>query len=161
MVVVLALATTGMAFANRPIQEGNIVDVAVAVNEQTGEFDTLIAAVSCPIFKGGLVQLLQIKRVTVFAPTDGAFEELGLNEKNVCDALDPVTLKTVLKYHIAPGIYDSKAVANSTEIQTLNKLFVPVEVRNGDVYVDGAKVIIPDVTASNGIIHVVDSVLLP
>jgi uncharacterized surface protein with fasciclin (FAS1) repeats len=161
MVVVLALATTGMTFASRPPQEGNIVDVAIAVNAQTGDFDTLIAAVTCPAFNGSLVRLLQSKRVTVFAPTDAAFERLELNPDNVCKKLDPVTLKTVLFYHIAPGIYDSTAVVGMTQIMMLNKLYAPVTVMDGSVYVDEGKVIIPDVMASNGYIHVVDAVLLP
>jgi uncharacterized surface protein with fasciclin (FAS1) repeats len=161
IVVVLALATTGFAAASGPgPKEGNIIDVALAINEETGEFSTLIAAVTCPFFGTSLVDMLSRAQRTVFAPTDAAFAELGLTPDNVCKALDRNTLKTVLFYHIARGKLDSTAVVGSDMLMMLNGQYADIQV-NGSVTIDGQTIILPDVMAANGYIHVIDGVMLP
>lgn len=136
-----------------------IVETALAVNEATGEFDELVAAAS----RAGFVGTLNGNRqLTVFAPTDAAFEALydALGVSGVEDI--PVdTLRAVLLHHVAPGERFSSDVIASTRIRTLNRDFVVPSVDGGSAYVDGAQILLADVDASNGVIHVIDTVLLP
>jgi len=164
MVMVLALATTGFAFA-APAQDDpptlNLVELALAANEQTGDFDTLIAAVTCPYFNGGLVQILTAPRpLTVFAPTDGAFGRLGLSEKNIC-TLPKEDLKYILFYHITNGRVNSGQVVASEQLMMLNKQYAPIVVGDGSVLIANAPIVAVDFMATNGIIHVIDGVMLP
>lgn len=136
-----------------------IVGTAVAVNEATGEFDELIAAVS----RAGLVGVLNGNRqFTVFAPTDAAFEDLyaALGVDGV-DEIPLPTLRAVLLHHVAPGERFSGDVVGSTHVRTLNRDFVQPSVQSGVAFIDGARVLQADVDASNGVIHVIDAVLLP
>jgi uncharacterized surface protein with fasciclin (FAS1) repeats len=136
-----------------------IVGTAIAVNEASGEFDELIAAVS----RAGFVEVLNGSRqFTVFAPTDAAFEDLydALGVGGVEDI--PIgTLRAVLLHHVAPGERFSDDVVGSTRVRTLNRDFVMPTVEGGNAYIDGARILLPDVDASNGVIHVIDAVLLP
>ena len=136
-----------------------IVETAVAVNAASGEFDELIAAVS----RAGFVGILNGNRqFTVFAPTDAAFEALydALGVSGVDDI--PVdTLRAVLLHHVAPGERFSGDVVGSTRVRTLNGDFIAPSVAGGNAYVDGAQILVADVDASNGVIHVIDKVLLP
>lgn len=136
-----------------------IVETALAVNAETGEFDYLIQAV----VRAGLVDTLNGNRqFTVFAPTDAAFEDLfdALNVNGIADI--PVeTLTAVLLYHVAPGERFSGDVVASTQIRTISKGFVVPSVSGGSAYVNDARILAVDVDASNGVIHVIDSVLLP
>jgi uncharacterized surface protein with fasciclin (FAS1) repeats len=136
-----------------------IVETAIAVNAQTGEFDDLIAAV----VRAGLADTLDGHRqLTVFAPTDAAFERLfaALGVSGV-DEIPVATLRSVLLYHVAPGNRDSTSVLDSTRIRTLSKGFVVPSVHDGSAWINGARILLPDVHASNGVIHVIDAVLLP
>jgi transforming growth factor-beta-induced protein len=136
-----------------------IVETAVAVNAQTGEFDHLIAAV----VRTNLVSTLDGHRqFTVFAPTDAAFERLfaALGVSSV-DQIPVDTLRSVLLYHVAPGNRDSSAVLDSSRIRTLSKGFLTPSVHDGSAWINGARIVVPDVHASNGVIHVIDEVLLP
>ena len=136
-----------------------IVDTAIAVNAATGEFDELIGAV----VRAGLVDELDGRRqFTVFAPTDAAFEELyaALGVDSV-DDISVATLRAVLLHHVAPGERYSDDVVSSTQIRTLNRDFLSPSVQGGSAYVDGAQILLADVDASNGVIHVIDSVLVP
>ena len=136
-----------------------IVDTAIAVNSSTGEFDHLIAAV----VRTGLVDTLDGRRqLTVFAPTDAAFESLfaRLGVSGVGDI--PVdTLRSVLLYHVAPGERFSASVLDSTRIRTLSKGFIHPSIRAGVPYVNDARIVAADIDVSNGVIHVIDAVLLP
>ena len=153
----LSLAVAAPVAARQP--GPTIVETAIAVNQATGEFDELIAAVS----RAGLVGALNGNRqFTVFAPTDAAFAELyaALGVDGVDDIpLD--TLRAVLLHHVAPGERFSGDVLDSTRIRTLNRDFVFPSVQGGSAYIDGARIIMADVDASNGVIHVIDSVLAP
>ena len=136
-----------------------IVETAIAVNQATGEFDELIAAVS----RAGLVSTLNGNRqFTVFAPTDAAFAELyaALGVDGV-DDIPLATLRAVLLHHVAPGERFSGDVLDATRIRTLNRDFVRPSVDGGAVFVDDAEVLVADVDASNGVIHVIDRVLVP
>ena len=153
----LSLAVAAPVAAHQP--GPTIVETAIAVNQATGEFDELIAAAS----RAGLVGTLNGNRqFTVFAPTDAAFAELyaALGVDGVDDIpLD--TLRAVLLHHVAPGERFSGDVLDSTRIRTLNRDFVRPSVDGGAVFVDDAQILVADVDASNGVIHVIDRVLVP
>jgi len=133
-------------------QEQDIVDTAVAA----GSFKTLVTALK----QAGLVETLKGKGpFTVFAPTDAAFAKIPKDQLNALLA-DQKKLTAVLTYHVVPG----KAVAadvKSGPLKTVEGQTVKVEVSSTGVQVDNAKVIKADVMASNGVIHVIDTVLMP
>ena len=97
---------------------------------------------------------------TVFAPTNGAFAKLGEQTLNTVLA-DKALLTSILTYHVVPGKFSANDVVNSTSLPTVNGTRLSVKVRDGEVFVDNARVIATDVVAGNGIVHVIDSVLLP
>lgn len=162
----LALATAlvaGLGAVTAPAQakpQGEtIVDTAVAVNAATGEFDYLIEAVTRAELAGALDGRRQF---TVFAPTDAAFEELfAVLGVSGVEEIPLDTLTAVLLYHVAPGQRFSDAVLDSSRIRTLNGDFAEPSLVGGVPYIDNAQIIVADVDASNGVIHVIDSVLLP
>ncbi|MEO8337477.1 MAG: fasciclin domain-containing protein [bacterium] len=137
----------------KPMQ--NIVEIAAA----NGNFKTLVAAVTA----AGLVETLSGEGpFTVFAPSDAAFAKLPAG---TVEALlkDKAKLTSILTLHVLSGKVLSSDVVKtdgakpaSLEGETLN-----IVVRDGGVYVDGAKVVTADIVASNGVIHVIDTVLLP
>ncbi|MFW6382597.1 MAG: fasciclin domain-containing protein [Haloferacaceae archaeon] len=131
--------------------EDTLVDVAVAADG----FDVLVAAVT----EAGLVDVLDGNRqLTVFAPTDDAFDDAGITVENVGD-LDEEFLVDVLTYHVSPGRRYAESVVGAPRLPTLNGAAIGVE---GTVLNDGqAEIIDTDVEASNGVIHVIDGVLLP
>jgi transforming growth factor-beta-induced protein len=153
----LALAVAAPASARA--QSPSIVDTAIAVNASTGEFDHLIDAV----VRADLVTTLDGHRqFTVFAPTDAAFEDLfdALGVSGVNDI--PVgTLRSVLLYHVAPGERFAADVLSSSRIRTVSKGFLRPSVSGGNVYVNEARILATDIDVSNGVIHVIDRVLLP
>jgi len=133
----------------------DIVDTAIAA----GDFTTLVAAVQA----AGLEDALRADGAkTVFAPTDAAFA--ALPEGTVEDLLKPENkekLVSILTYHVVDGKTKSKALAGKTlEVKTLNGANLSVDGTNG-VIVGGANVVKADIHASNGVIHVIDTVLLP
>lgn len=144
-------------------QGSTLVDVAVAVNSSgpfAGQFDTLIAAVLAA--DPAVLQRLTAKRQsTVFAPTDGAFEALGLTPANIGD-LDEAALTRILLYHVVNGRRDSNDVLASTQLRTLQGTFLEQSAgRLTDNLGREASIIVTDVPASNGIIHAIDAVVLP
>ena len=157
----VALAAVGPASASaRPAggaapasAKQDIVETAVAA----GKFNTLAALLK----KAGLVNTLKGKGAyTVFAPTDAAFSKVP---KATLDALgkDKAKLRAVLLYHVAKGKLPAAKVVKRDSIKTLNGQRVRVRVRGGNVFVGGARVVTPDVAASNGVIHVINKVLIP
>ena len=131
----------------------NIVQTAVGA----GQFKTLVSLVK----QAGLASTLSGKGpFTVFAPTDAAFAKVP---KATLDALakDKAKLKSVLLYHVAKGRLTAAKVVKRSSIKTLNGKSVSVRVRRGKVYVGGARVVTADVKASNGVIHVINKVLIP
>lgn len=140
-----------------PAVENSIVDVALAINAETGEFDTLIAAVVC----AGLDKKLDRRgQITVFAPTDAAFEALGLDAEGVCE-LDKRTLRDILLYHLTFGRRTAEDVVSSDRIRMVNGDFTTIMVNDDGAFINDAQIILTDVFADNGVIHVIDAVLLP
>ncbi len=136
--------------------DGTIVDVAV----KNGSFNTLVAAVKA----AGLVETLSGKGpFTVLAPTDAAFAKLP--EEKLEWLLKPENkqqLVDILTYHVVPGVAAySDQVVKMSEVPTVLGSTVPVMAKDGKVMLGGATVVAADVEASNGVIHVVDTVILP
>ena len=133
----------------------DIVDTAVAA----GNFTTLVAAVKA----AGLVDTLNgAGPFTVFAPTDEAFAKLP--KGTVEDLLKPENkqkLTQILTYHVVPGKVTAAEVTKLKDAKTVNGKSVTISAAGGSVMVDGAKVLKTDIMASNGVIHVIDSVILP
>ncbi len=130
----------------------NIVQTAVAA----GEFKTLVSLVQ----KTGLAHALSTAKLTVFAPTDAAFAKVPKTTLNAL-AADPTKLKAVLLYHVVKGRVLASQVVKLASAPTLEGQSVSIHVRNGKVYVNTAQVTKADVLASNGVIHVINKVLLP
>ncbi len=143
----------------------NIVDRAIAVNKLTGSFDTLLAAATCDYFNGAIVAALSEPSTTLFAPTDRAFRKLGLNKRNVCDEYSstPGVLADILQYHVIDGkvSYRDARKAIGSSVTMLNGEQAAITGNWWRVKIDGARIILPNVRASNGYIHVVNRVLLP
>ncbi len=159
LAALLAIGVIAGPVAARTAPAGSIVDTALAVNAQTGEFSTLVAAVLAAD-PAVLAQLSRSGQVTVFAPTDAAFAKLGLNAANV-GSLPQATLTSILLYHVVPGARDAATVVSSTRLRTLEGGFLAVSLHDGGAYVNNARIVATDIRTSNGIIHVIDSVLLP
>ncbi len=150
-VIVLLLAAPLVMAA----EEKTIVEIAV----KDGRFDTLVAAVTA----AGLADELSGGEWTVFAPIDDAFAKLGLNANNIAGAFSKAELTDILLYHALDSEVSSfKAKALLGDITMANGMPAGLKYFDGDLYVnDDSKVIIPDIVASNGVIHVVDTVILP
>jgi uncharacterized surface protein with fasciclin (FAS1) repeats len=141
-----------------------IVGIATAP-ENIGTFSTLVAALQ----KAGLVDTFNGSRqFTVFAPTNAAFDAAavaligpGKTGPDLVAALDVASLTAVLKYHVAQGDRTAQAVLSSGQVRMLDGNFAPVTVANGEAFIAGAKILKTDITASNGIIHVIGGVMLP
>jgi uncharacterized surface protein with fasciclin (FAS1) repeats len=143
------------AVAETPKPEKTIVETAVAA----GKFNTLVAAVKA----AGLVDALNGKGpLTVFAPTDEAFAKLP---KGTVESLllpeNKEKLVAILTYHVAPGSYPAAKVVKADSVKTLQGQAITIKVSDDGVMVDKAKVIATDVMCTNGVIHIIDSVILP
>jgi uncharacterized surface protein with fasciclin (FAS1) repeats len=137
----------------KPMNTKTIVDIAV----EAGNFSTLVAAVKA----AGLVETLSGPGpFTVFAPTDEAFAKLPAG---TVESLlkDKAKLTSILTYHVVPGKVMAADVVKLTSAKTVQGNNVTIKVDGSTVMVDGAKVITTDIEASNGVIHVIDSVILP
>lgn len=144
------------AFAgNHGKKKADIVDTAVTA----GDFTTLAAALQA----GGLVDTLKSDGpFTVFAPTDAAFAKLPAG--TVESLLLPENkdqLVEILTYHVVAGKVKAADVVTLTSAKTVNGASVAIRVENGTVFVNDSQVIATDIWASNGVIHVVDTVILP
>jgi len=133
----------------------DIVDVAVAA----GSFKTLVAAVQA----AGLVETLKSKGpFTVFAPTDAAFAKLPAGTlEMLLKPENKAKLVAILTYHVVPGKVLAADVVKLTNAKTVQGQSVAVKVVNGSVLIDNATVVTTDIGASNGVIHVIDTVILP
>lgn len=163
-----AMMFSGAALAKKPSERVTIVDTALAVNAQSGEFSILIAAL---VGTGLNVPLDGNGQFTVFAPVDAAFESLGFT-KEVIEAATQTDegkafVSSVLLYHVARGQRLSPDVLGSDQIRTLNGGFVYPDAssltigdnqggESGFVSLD-----LIDIVTDNGVIHVIDRVLLP
>lgn len=146
------LIGTSLVLAFGTAQAADIVDTA----KSAGSFNTLVTAVQA----AGLVDTLKGPGpFTVFAPTDEAFAKIP---KEKLDALlkDKAALTKVLTYHVVPGKVMAKDV-KSGPVKTVEGSPLSVSVNGGKVGVDNASVVKADVAADNGVIHVIDSVVMP
>lgn len=162
-IVTAALATAvlglGASFANAGHHEmaakADIVDTAVAA----GNFSTLAAALEA----ADLVATLKSDGpFTVFAPTDAAFAKLPAGTvENLLKPENRDQLVAILTYHVVPGKVEAGQVVGLTSASTVNGQDLAVRVEGETVFINDARVTAADVGASNGVIHVIDTVLLP
>lgn len=160
------VAVASPAAARPAAPAPTIVSTAIAVNADgpfAGQFDTLLTAASCESLGGAVVGALSVRgQRTLFAPTDDAFSNLGLTPANVCAALPADLLADVLSYHVANGARDAASVVDASRIRMLNGDIVT---QANATLTDGlgrqSNIIVTDVFAGNGVIHAIDSVLLP
>ena len=152
MTLLLTLSISGAAFGQ---SKKDIVDTAVAA----GNFKTLAAALQA----AGLVDTLKGPGpFTVFAPTDEAFAKLPAG--TVEDLLKPENkqkLTSILTYHVVAGKVMASQVVKLHEAKTVNGQDVKIMVDGGKVMADNANVVQTDIQCTNGVIHVIDTVLLP
>jgi len=155
LAVVFSLLMCSLAVNAAGADKKDIVDTAVAA----GNFKTLTAALKA----AGLVDTLKgAGPFTVFAPTDDAFAKLPAG--TVDDLLKPENhdkLVAILTYHVVPGRVLAKDVVKLHEAKTVNGKEVKISAAGGKVMVDNANVVKTDIVCSNGVIHVIDSVILP
>lgn len=145
--------TMGSVGANGNQDQKDIVDTAVAA----GSFNTLVAAVKA----AGLVETLKGKGpFTVFAPTDEAFAKLPAG---TVEALlkDKEKLTKILLYHVVSGNVMAKDVVKLKSAKTVQGSSVKITAKGGKVMVDNANVVKTDIATSNGVIHVIDTVIIP
>ncbi len=139
----------------KTMPENDIVDTAVAA----GDFTTLVAAVKA----AELVETLKGEGpYTVFAPTDEAFAKLP--EGTLASLLEPenkAKLAGILTYHVVAGKVMAAKVVTMTEAKTVNGQMLKISTTDGKVKVDEANVVKTDIECSNGVIHVIDAVVLP
>ncbi|QKX07532.1 fasciclin domain-containing protein [Aquimarina sp. TRL1] len=144
----------GQAFIKDDEAKPSVLHIAIGSKDHT----TLVAAVQAAQLENSLVNAGPL---TVFAPTNEAFN--ALPEGTVDNLLKPENidqLAYILKHHVTPATYDKEFIKKFKKLGQASNENIPVEVKNGEVYVGGAK-IIGSVPAGNGIVHVVDKVILP
>ncbi|MEO8216116.1 MAG: fasciclin domain-containing protein [Acidobacteriota bacterium] len=150
----LTLAASAIAGDHGP-RPADIVDTAVAA----GSFKTLAAALQAADLVG---TLKGPGPFTVFAPTDAAFAKLPAGTvEMLLKPENKAKLQRILTYHVVAGSYPSAKVVKMTSAKTLNGQSVSIDAGRSGVKVAGANVIQTDIKTSNGIIHVIDSVMLP
>src|SRR5690242_6703928 len=152
-VIALSLLLAGSLLAGAP--QKDIVDTAVAA----GQFNTLAKALQA----AGLVATLKGSGpFTVFAPTDAAFAKLPAGTlENLLKPENETKLVAILTYHVVPGDVTAAQAATLTQAKTVNGAILKLNARDGKVMVNNADVVKADIEASNGVIHVIDAVLLP
>ena len=145
-----AMAVTAIAGGS-----ADIVDTAVSA----GSFKTLVAAVQA----AGLADTLKGDGpFTVFAPTDEAFAKLPAGTvENLLKPENKAKLAAILTYHVVSGNVTADKVVKMTSANTVNGKPLKIKVNNGSVMVNNANVIKTDIATSNGVIHVIDTVVLP
>lgn len=159
-IALIGLTMVASSFAGNRAPAADIVDTAVGAKG----FKTLVAAVQA----AGLVDTLKSKGpFTVFAPTDAAFEKLEKSKPGtIAMLLKPENkdkLVAILTYHVVPGkilAKDVMSLHNGAKVKTVNGKSVSVKNKHG-VYINKSKVVKTDILCTNGVIHVIDTVLLP
>jgi len=154
---IVAATAIGLAVSSVSVRaaDKDIVDTAVGA----GQFETLAAALGA----AGLVDTLKGKGpFTVFAPTDEAFAKLPAGTvENLLKPENKDQLTAILTYHVVPGNVMAADVVKLSEAETVNGKKVNIKTEGDTVMINGAKVVSADVAASNGVIHVIDAVILP
>jgi uncharacterized surface protein with fasciclin (FAS1) repeats len=140
-----------------PATPETVVELAIAANETSGEFSTLIAALTA----ADLVATLQGNGpFTVFAPTDAAFAAINLNAGNI-GTVPKATLEGILLYHVAPGRLEGSDVTTRTSLEMANGGTTSISVTTGVARIDDARIVQTNLLAGNGVVHVIDAVILP
>jgi uncharacterized surface protein with fasciclin (FAS1) repeats len=144
-----------MAASTHRSHSKDIVDTAVSA----GSFKTLAAALKA----AGLVDTLKGEGpFTVFAPTDEAFAKLPAGTlESLLKPENKARLAAILTYHVVPGKLSAKDVVKLSEAKTVQGSTATIKVKGGKVTVDGANVLKTDIRCANGVIHVIDAVILP
>ena len=158
-IISIAIPSAGHAQRFKP-GDDTIAEIAV----MSGDFTTLVAALSCTDLVGAVAD--PDAELTVFAPTDTAFAQAGLNAANICSTFDSETLTTILLYHVVGERRTSPSVINGKNkmitmlaggaIYPLGNRSLTINANNSTV-----NIVAPDILASNGVVHVIDFVLLP
>ncbi|MDW8337559.1 MAG: fasciclin domain-containing protein [Thermoleophilia bacterium] len=160
--VVVAVVAPAAAKGRPAAPSPSLVDTAIAANAATGgQFSVLLCLVTR--YPDLVAVLSQRGQHTVFAPTNAAFAQLGLDDSN-CAAFqeaNAAAVREILAYHVAVGRRDAASVASATRIRMLNGRFARISVTPDGVFVNASRIVLPDVAATNGIIHVIDAVLIP
>lgn len=151
---ILLAGALALCLGSTVASAADIVDIAVA-----GKFNTLVAAVKA----AGLVDTLKGPGpFTVFAPTDEAFAKLPAGTlETLLKPENKEKLRSILLYHVVSGLVMADAVVKLDSAKTAEGQDVTIQVMNGKVMVNNAHVIKADIAASNGVVHVIDTVLLP
>jgi len=138
---------------NNMEKQKNVVEIAL----DNSDFSTLVSVLT----QAGLVETLSEEGpFTVFAPTNDAFKKIP--ESTLKEILaDKNRLSSILTYHVVPGKVMAKDVMQLKSAKTIQGSQLSIEIKNGMVMVDEAKVITPDIEARNGVIHIIDTVLVP
>ena len=146
---------SGTASGRAEAEPKDIVDTAVSA----GNFDSLVAAVKA----AGLVETLkQPGPFTVFAPTDGAFKQLPAKTlKSLLKPSNKGKLSAVLTYHVVPGLVTAREAFGLQQLSTANGQRLDIGRQDGRLMIGGAKIVSTDINCTNGVIHVIDRVLLP
>jgi uncharacterized surface protein with fasciclin (FAS1) repeats len=142
----------GASYGEKPASRADIVDTAISA----GQFNTLAKALTA----AGLVDTLRgTGPFTVFAPTDAAFAKIPADKLNALLA-DKEALTKILTYHVVPGRILARDV-RSGEVRTAQGQPITIKTGKAGIMVNDARVVKTDVLASNGVIHVIDTVILP
>ena len=153
-----AMAVVAMAQSPARAQESSAKDIVTTAVE-AGSFKTLAAALKA----AGLVETLQGKGpFTVFAPSDEAFAKLPAGTvEALLKPENKAKLVAILKFHVVAGRVVAKDVLSKKELKTVHGGTLTAAMKNGAATINGAGLVATDIDASNGVIHVIDSVLLP
>ena len=153
----VAVTVVGVALGSLSAQAGNkdIVDTAVGA----GQFNTLAAALKA----ADLVDTLKGPGpFTVFAPTDAAFAKLPAGTvETLLKPENKAKLAVILTYHVVPGKVTAEQVTKLSEAKTVEGATVKISSAGGKVMVNDATVVTPDIAGSNGVVHVIDTVIMP
>lgn len=162
LVFTISLPSIAAADGKKRFKPGDMTIAEIA--SKNGNFNTLVTALTCTSLDGAVAN--PDAELTVFAPTDAAFAAAGLDSDNICSAFDVETLTTILLYHVVGERRPSPSVINgrNKEIMMLAGGYI-YPAGTGSLSIgannSNANIVIPDVLASNGIIHAIDFVLLP
>lgn len=153
MAMLIVLAVLAIAYAG--VERMDVVDTAI----KSGNFTTLVASLKA----ADLVETLKGEGpFTVFAPTDAAFAKLG--DAELAKLLLPESkedLTSILTYHVVAGKYTAEDMLDMSQADTLNGKVLSIKIADDAIMVDDSKVTSTDIECSNGVIHVIDTVLIP
>jgi transforming growth factor-beta-induced protein len=148
-----------LGFISGCVEEEPKVENIVETAKANTNFDTLVDALGAADLDETLASEQDL--YTVFAPTDAAFAEL--DEEYLANLVnnDTATLTKILTYHVVSGKLMSTDLSNDTRLETIQGKYITINIEGGNVYVDDANVTSTDIECSNGVIHIIDTVIVP